>query len=478
MRTTGTSSLVTFPAIYLVLICEGTREIVWLESDQVDVNQFTQVVNEIAELVRPYPIAGLRPRDQTIMAVNDANTTDAPRGQCSYFFDLMLDDTSWPATGGTTSVRGRRGPPTAHAPLVIRTTETPGRAPVENLEMEEVPKHGIMSFPEGGTSNSVQLDPPPPSAPSLLETTFPFVGVLTVEDPNGLRQSIKIIFSLTVMSHAHQSAAVTQVIVDNLKVQIPLPSRPADAPSLSIPDKQHFRCLGLFLSIGPELPEPNLCHCEPIYQHPEMNWYVTKIGHTKEVNIGVTPTFAATPSLQIPMSMKSATSVDYIALSQYIDFGKAYNSEARDNRRHIWNYPIFKTLPNGADISLPCHISQTTYATTAPPSTIRTCAEATLEFNPGSRPKNKLKRSRKYKQCFNLGDAKHVVMLFSVVVKRTPADRFLQFIGPGSTTELNHKIDLTDNCTVIHKTQPGRSTPLEQSIVEMRLRGSLIDGRS
>jgi len=216
--------------------------------------------------------------------------------------------------------------------------------------------------------------------------------------------------------------------------------------------------------------------CEPIYQHPEMNWYVTKIARAREVNVGVTPVIGTFPSIETPVSVKFGSTIDYIALSQYIDFKNAHSVEVRNTREHIWGYPMRKSTPNGADITLPCHTSKTMYWTPACLTTLRTCAEATLEINRKSRSKNILRKDRTEQLPFNVGDAKHILMRFSIVFKKGDEDQFLEFDGPGSVTELSHKIDLSAAIPVIKTSVRGVAFPMQvqEGAISMHLQSSSL----
>jgi hypothetical protein len=450
---------------------EGTRQIVWLEVKKASVEIIEDIVHRVADIVRPYPVAGLRLSDDMIVGVNDR------------YFVVTSSDADQRIQGSQDMVgpSGSRISTAVVGPTessVERSTST--LAPLSLTGRDSVHPSGLLEI-ESSTStlrssesqgrSLTAMDPPSPPEALAVRETFPFIGILTIEDPAGLQQTVKIVFSIEITSSCMGDSIVTAIAVDNLRFLLPSACSPRQ-PSISSPYKQHFRCIDLTLFIGPDSCEAKIC--EPINQHPEMNWYVNKIVQAREINLGVTPVVAVAPALQASISMRFGSTVDYIALSQYIDFKNACIVEVRSTREHVWKYPLHKLRPNrlGLSISLPCHTSRTMYWKPASLTTLRTAVEATLEFNPDSRPKNKLRKNRSLHHPFNMGDAKHLLMRFSVVLKKKDGDQFIQFQGPGSPTELVHKINLCANLPLVDTSlmEGNRSTEDKQSSVWMQLR--------
>src|SRR5947207_3444633 len=103
MKTRTSSPVIALQFEIIGLTCSGSREIIWLESDEVNSEMFACIVNEVAEAMRPFPVVGLRQKDQTIMSVNDAYFTETPEGKFSVIRrsdDRISDRSIWNSNGG------------------------------------------------------------------------------------------------------------------------------------------------------------------------------------------------------------------------------------------------------------------------------------------------------------------------------------------------------------------------------------------
>ena len=417
----------------------------WLKSAETKALIIDDVVRRVADIVRPFPVAWLRLSDDCIVAVDDRyfqpHHNDVLQNLQTHQRNISLHHTFSTSPFGLASLA---------APQYIgqgTTTTAIGSTGGDHDEGHNG-SHQSSEVERGGSPNDLSSDSPNDNRVATKdrsialgsrdEEKFPFIGILTLEDSAGNQQAIKIVVCIKVKTSSRHDSVVTAVSMDNFRFLLPSPQTPVEH-SVSTPQTQHFRCLRLSLSIGPDLSESKIC--EPIYQHPEMNWYVTKIALAREINVGVTPVIGLTPAIQAPVSVKFGSTIDYIALSLFIDFKNAHSVEVRSTREHSWGYPMRKSVPNGTDITLPCHTSKTMYSKPACLTTVRTCAEAILELNRKSRPKNIIRKSRAEQAPFNIGDAKHLLMKFSVIFKKRDGDQFLEFDGPGSVTELSHKIN-------------------------------------
>jgi len=236
------------------------REIAWLEWEDASTDVIDDIVHQIADVVCLFPVAGLRLSDNTIVAVNDHYFL-SPQGH--------MPPACQETVSSQHSLIGSVSPASVAKEAAVQGTSNISRSTeggrnglggdqnqssgAGQTESSIIPSSGSLNPPNG--SHVAKKDGSNwPERSMRCEEKFPFIGILTIEDPAGLQQAIKIVFCIQIKTTSKLSSVVTAVTVDNLRFLLPSPDS-EKVQSLSIPNKQHFRCIRLALSIGPNLSE-------------------------------------------------------------------------------------------------------------------------------------------------------------------------------------------------------------------------------
>jgi len=408
----------------------GTREVIWLESSELSLDDFERLVDRVAEKVRPFPVIGFDPRTNTIMAVHDQHF-------------VSYNAAPIQSASGSSSKSGTVG----SSSNCQRTTSV---SPTNSSSATSV---------GGGTyrGSGKDVSPPPPPPPvsgedpedqlslSAACNICPFSGVFTIEDQAHHEQCVKITFCLRINSSVNGRRILTTTALTDFSLSLPAPGE-LQEPSSRDPLSPYFVCNELQIAIGPDSEQ--ISECEPRSRTPKGRWDVKKVSRSSGLG-GITVALAFLPSVQLPVSKKNGLAVDLDPISQYIDFKLAKSYEVRKTREHLWKYPLRKDRPKDNDLELPAHSSELGYRTSVNVESIHARVTATHVVDPKSRTANKLKRQnveerrrrRAQSQPFKFeGDSKHLILQFTVTVKKRDGERFLQFEGPGVERSLYHKV--------------------------------------
>ena len=258
-----------------------------------------EAVNHVARMVDPYPVAALDVSENSIICVND------------HYFEAPLQEPSSNNHRAQTSSSEAENYSQLHTSTVqqINGTAPPRISFFDNTNGAGSSEEGQNSngtFQHSDVDKSLRFigehpDPDTPPGGSVSDEKFPFIAVLTVEDPAGLQQTVKIMFCIEINSSSRGTQVITAVRLDNLRLVLPFPGSLAQA-SNSNPYRNHFRSIGFAVSIGPDLSNAGVY--EPFYQHPQMNWYISKIARSREYNVGFAPSLSVAPSVQAPISLR------------------------------------------------------------------------------------------------------------------------------------------------------------------------------
>jgi hypothetical protein len=321
------------------------------------------------------------------------------------------------------------------------------------------PVNGCLDGTPDGTSNDSPPppnDPPPPpplAAEPRSKKRHPFTGLLTIENECGLEQSIKTSFSLIIDSNSDDGSILTEITLNEFRLILPSPSNPHRSSS-RVPLKEHFRPVSLSLTVSPGCSQ-ELLSCELCGQRPEMNWWKTKIGHSRDTSIGANVGISGPiPTAQIPIAVKFGSATEHIPLLDYINFNKTEINEIRGKRMrmHFWRYPMQANHPVGGRLTLPTHSSEMQYWHPAKLTKLQVCVEVVLEFV-ASRKLKKNSQNRGTDHAIDLAGAKHVKMQYFLDIEKREEDELIQFRGSGRRTELRHMIDKNQKLPVTSDSQ-------------------------
>ena len=299
---------------HLCLCFVGTRQAVWLESDDTSPEQLMTLVDLVANEVRPIPVIGCNPTINTIIAVNDR-------------YSAQLDGGTNPQTGLLSTSTGQSSANFSHANYS------------ESSDSQRV-QHSFGTLSGGshssqGSANdqpqSPQPPPPgrppsqghhplptgsavvPPDAPGGNEVV-PYLGIFTIEDPCGHEQCVKITFSLAVKSIVSGERVLTHTELTNFCLSFPFPGDDHEPSSRDI-RCPYFICNELRITMDPDSPQ--LKEFEPRSRSPSSNtWDIKGIHRFCDVTKGVIATATVWPNLQLAAAKKTAVGVELDPLSR------------------------------------------------------------------------------------------------------------------------------------------------------------------
>lgn len=199
------------------------------------------------------------------------------------------------------------------------------------------------------------------------------MAVLTVEDPNGIQQMIKVIVDLELQTSKvldGQKQVMTQTVIDSLSLILAAPTlQGGSLPTL--PKIPHLRAQRISVEIDPSgAPEDY----DLLWPYPAEDFLVSKIINTNEINLDITPSLALNPSLQFNLGRKMGEVIERIPISQAIDLEHMNFGER--NGTHFWGYPLAYAQAYSSAINLPQHRSTAKYARTKPIDTLNTVISA------------------------------------------------------------------------------------------------------
>jgi len=234
-----------------------------------DHESIVSLVERIADVIQPFPVAAINVTTDTIISVNDLRYVATPGGSQPRRHDRSRGSQSRSFARPTPYV----APATPARPATYRHARESlrlsprGRPPNQgNLAMNAMSTHDTFSTRH-------QRDPTPPSPLDVdSTTTLPkFIGILRVEDAQQ-SQTVKISYGLGVSSSAPNTYATTTTIIYQPEIGLPISNRDQQSPSL--------QCTHLTLAIG--IPQDiKDTQCQLNHYEPKINDWLLKISNAR-----------------------------------------------------------------------------------------------------------------------------------------------------------------------------------------------------
>jgi hypothetical protein len=289
-------------------------------------------------------VIGFNPRTNTVLAVNDQyfpeHAVTLNCGLGNHTTSSTSSRTQQTASGsGTTPTTSSSSSP--EAPRGASDNSPPPPDP----RQPSPPNPGV----------PVPETPPDTSVTSQIGT---FRGVFTVENPCGHPHSAAMMFCLQIVSTSTRGMVFTTTVLTDLCLSLYSPGDPQQSTSKD-PLSPYFVCNELRLRIGPDSPQIN--KFDPFSKVPNRRWDVLKASQSSEHTVGLTPTLAFPPSIQLGVSKKSVGGLDLDPISRYIDFEHARFRQLWSTREHFWKYPLRCDRPRDDDIELAPHTLKVRY---------------------------------------------------------------------------------------------------------------------
>jgi hypothetical protein len=406
--------------------------VLWLESEELPDSTFEGLVDQVAEIVRPFPVVGFNPGTNTVVAVND-----------QYFQHQAFAGNS--ESGGSsnhnTSSTSSSGQQTASWSGITQSTSNSSSSSGRGGGSSDDPPPPPPPPPNAGV-----WDPATPPDASRTSEIGPFEGVFTIEDPCGHQQSVGMTFCLRIESTNTSGRIFTTTTFTNFCLSLFSPDDPQQSTSKD-PLSPYFVCNEVCLWIGPDSTE--MKKCKPLYKTPNRRWDVVSASQSSERTVGLTSTLTFPPSIQFGLSKKRVGGVELDPSSRYIDFERARFRQIWPTREHFWKYPLRRDRVKDDDLELPTHTSKVTYTNEDDIRAIHTRVTAMHMVDSNSRTANRLtrrhaeerERRRALSKPFRFkGNSKHLILQFTAMVKKQRG-KSIQFDGSGVVLELYHKVN-------------------------------------
>jgi len=305
----------------------------WLEIHAPEMPNLEDTVERLAVEIRPLGIAVLSVVRETILSVHDryySTTIEIPNSRKPSTREKSPIRTEWSiatvdsegsleATQTSTST-----PSSSNAPVRTdyRADLTPRRDVNPLQDGSEDPSNDTMgdrsndtvepsqdntSLLVGGKGKQRESEPSPDSSSTGIR--IPFIGILTLEDQTGIKQSIEILFLLELESatgtERQKRTAITCVRVDSMQLVLEAP----DVPGATFSRIPHLRPIYFRLDVRPGNPTPD---CVLVDQVPTEQSFRTSASNTKETSYSIKPQIGASPSLGLEISRTTGETIEKI----------------------------------------------------------------------------------------------------------------------------------------------------------------------
>lgn len=366
----------------------------WLEAEACDIQRLVPAARKIAKIIRPVPIAVLQTSKQKVIYVNDSyySTISNPINSHHRTAPLFGEHGS-----GTRLNISELGYEMAELQLPSQAITSSINRPRPSLSTEQQVEPRRNSLSTGSLStgscplsdrtiriaNITSEEPNPTPVSSQICNGVPFVGLLKMEDSQGVQQRIQIEFELEVTTSKfcdHQTQITTDIKMSALTLSFEDPTIQGQ-PVLTRPQIPHLRAQSLFIKIRPVVASGEYVL---LRQTPQEDFLDSTVTISKDRGAAVRGSVSAVPSVQAEFNMKVGESTNRTPLSRA--FGKKMRI-GKVNGQHYWRYGLTCNSIYSSYLLLPPHISTVKYSLSSPVTSVTASVEACLEINPDAKPK-------------------------------------------------------------------------------------------
>jgi hypothetical protein len=418
----------------------GDRETVWLEAEYFRMPASRQLLETIADFVKPFPMAVLQKYDHTILYVNDKyyTTTSHPvaphPGAVPGSGELNAYERDVEATDAEPIVRG------SNHSTAKSGNQSIGRA-VAAISSSQIASPSS-SGPRENNQSIPQLDPTKPQqSPDAGDDSemIPFVAVLTLVDSAGIEQGVQMEFGLDVSTPPVEgpNQVITNTTMSSVEISFHDPSIKGK-PILTRPQIPHVRAQKIAVYMKPSSATNDFVLLSN-RQKPKSDFLDKSTTTIRNRGFTFGTSVSANPSAQGGVTINKGESTEQIPLARAFGVGMIRIGRSHAGESY-WKYPMAKAAPYSSSISLPIHTSSAKYSPSKPLQLLKVALEACLEIKPEAKPK-KLSKDRATPLILDLG-YKHVTMSFVVEVKKQQLG-FICLQGHGrigSTVRLRHDL--------------------------------------
>lgn len=407
-------------------------------------------MDTLAEIVRPFPVALFDVRARIVLCVHDAFWEEETPGSKEYLDPSIEPELMLPVFGkdfrpqvkGWTVLGGQES--NSDGGDMKMGGQTPSQPREQSGSGSEEPSNSDDDRIQQSTPDSSHTDLTTAAGKQGKDkrdgTSYPpIVGIFIVEDPNGIRQKLKLLYEPWISVDGDCGTQATSI------VQVVSPHIECVTPDKG--GKPFLRAASIGLRIGTtksSRPNPwNEQDFVPTFQKPECIDFEEEITRSREHQRGVRAIFTPSGGLSANFSVNEGVSVKRIKLAEIIDADNLDIGETDFTREHFWIYQIKSHVPRFINtISLPDHRSEAKINRNSPPTELAIEFEVIFEINPDSRPVNRLRRNyRAAPPRLNIG-FNQVKISFFVAMHRVEPNSFVYYKcsdGKAPTETLIHK---------------------------------------
>jgi len=305
----------------------------WLEIHTPEMPELEEMVEPLAAKIHPLGIAVLTVVRQTILSVHDrycSSTIEMPSSMKPITSEKSPTRAEWPiatvysegSLEGTQPSTSTSSSSNAPVRTDLQMAELSPRRDVDPLQgTPEDPSNDTLgdrsndtleqsqdntSLLAGGGGKQRESEPSPDSSSTGIR--IPFIGILTLEDQSGIKQSREILFLLELepaTGTGRQKRTATCVRVDSMQLVLEAP----DVPGATFSRIPHLRPIYFRLDVRPGNPTPD---CVLVDQVPTEQSFRTSASNTKETSYIIKPQIGASPSLGLEISRTTGETIEKI----------------------------------------------------------------------------------------------------------------------------------------------------------------------
>ena len=381
---------------------------------------------KVAEAVSPYPIAVFEISKKRVIYVNDSHYVHVENPASTDVANSRTQSSpSVDPQGFAGQLAALRQPSqTVSTAITINGITQPRNGTTRNPErpLTNTPDQLSTLPPSVKRATGVVAsspDPSPQPGSDQMQGSFPFIGLLILEDQSGVQQKVQMEFELDIKAFSQGNGHRSQTQTNLTNFSLSLSDAETVGDKIISGRMPHIRTseLSLEMTAQPRSGKHILSS-----QQPQPDFTDIKVSASNEVNYGGTLVASATPAVHIDYAKKFGNTTESTPFSRAfkrVHIGKG-------GGLFYWKYTFAHPSAYSNHILLPPHSSIVHYFASSPITSMCILAEAHLELKPmGFLQRWQLDRSNI--KPLNIGKYKTVLMSLNVLVQKNGRQNYIQF---------------------------------------------------
>lgn len=295
----------------------------WFESENNKLNELGDIIDELATIIQPVPVAVFIVHRNTVALVNDRHYTNAAPASASGDGSTNSHARDCPCARSSSTNPASESATSGNAEPPVQRSELPGasdQTPVQHMPPQRGPSalslgdsHGRIGREHGwkDPENPVLGDPPAPG--------IPFIGKVLLQRAHGLniQQAVELCIGLCLETRSPRSSEqgymTTDITMDCLQLEV----------LVACMERTDGHCIDLDISLVRAVdckltlqPVGEQRRCDFFAPRPLLQDYSPKFTRTREFSYRATVVASAKPGVNLMFFKKSGITREHIGLAE------------------------------------------------------------------------------------------------------------------------------------------------------------------